>query len=90
MKNTRIHKTLSERQAIVVGLWFRAYTSIESSKILNISARTVEEYRSRAKNKYDATNRNELRAILQKKGEVPRLLKNTVLFMQKKEISVHG
>jgi DNA-binding CsgD family transcriptional regulator len=90
MKNIKVHKRLSERQAMVVGLWFRAYTSIESSKILNISARTVEEYRTRAKNKYDATNRNELRAILQKRGEISHVFKNSILLAQKKEMTLHG
>lgn len=56
---------LSRQEILIISLWLTGYSNKISAKILNISPRTVEEYRRRIKYKLHITNKIELYDLIQ-------------------------
>lgn len=56
IKNSDSH-FLTKREIEIISLWLSGYSIKESAAFLNISLRTVEEYRARVKDKFSVKNK---------------------------------
>jgi DNA-binding CsgD family transcriptional regulator len=59
---------LTKREIHILGLWLKGFTAKESARILNISARTVEEHRYNIKDKFSVQYKSQLIRIIRDKG----------------------
>lgn len=57
---SRLQSALTTKEIYVASLWLSNYTIKESAQILNLSTRSIEEYRNRVKFKLVASNKKEL------------------------------
>lgn len=60
--------SLTKREIQTLGLWLKGLTAKESSRVLNISARTIEEYRNNIKTKFSVYHKSQLFKVLRDKG----------------------
>jgi len=62
--NVTCNSNLTIKEILVVRLWLSGYSLKESSRLMNLSSRTIEEYRSNVKNKLNVQNKKYLYDLL--------------------------
>lgn len=55
-----LHLPLTKQEIITMSLWLTGHSNKDTAKLLNISSRTVEEYRTRIKTKLKISNKKQL------------------------------
>ena len=66
---------LTNQEIATASLWLSGHSNKSSAKILNISSRTVEEYRTRIKNKLDVKDKKQLYVFIRHIEALDLLLK---------------
>jgi DNA-binding CsgD family transcriptional regulator len=79
------HLNLTNREMAVASLWFSGYSVKESARALQLSPRTVDEYRRRIKDTINVVNKKNLYAFFRDKNVLDLFLDfSEQLFMIKK------